>query len=480
MKKNKLGIIVLFFVFSLGVLLRIHAYLVNNSFFLDEILLAFNVIYKNYIGLFYPLRYDQAAPFLFLFLTKLIISHFGVNELAFRLLPFLSSLMSIAAFYFLCVKTLERFWVRVLSLLLFCINFQLLFYTQAFKQYSSDVLIAILILLIALSINSEKIKWPKVLILGILSSLAFCFSFTALFVIIGVSLVYLIYKKEIKNTLIFLLPNFLTLILYFLITLNVFKGNNMLNEYWVNGYRIFSPALYHINFDFIFTFYKYPIICLILLITGIILSYKSDKFKALILTCPLIITLLAGLFKIYPFERRLILFLIPIFLILLVIPLDKVKFNKNYFNIFIITISSIFFLNYFIIFTCLFISGQVSYLRQDVKPLLITLIKEKKSEDIVYIYYGSSKTYLYYSMLLKLPTENLNIGTVPLKATKDSNFINHDLNNLPKNKTIWLFFVKGDNNYEKDVKFYKNWLYKNSKVEKDINLKSARLIKVFL
>lgn len=480
MKKNKLEVIILSFVFLLGFLLRIHAYAVNNSFFLDEILLAFNVMQKNYLQLLQPLQYDQAAPFLFLYSTKLIISKFGFSELIFRLIPFLSSLASVIAFYFLCKKVFERVWVRILALLLFCVNFQLLFYAQAFKQYSSDVLIAILILLTALSVNVEKIKWQQALILGILSSIAFCFSFTSIFVIIGISLVYLFYKKEFKKTFIYILPNFFTLTWYFLLTLQTTKNNNMLNNYWANGYNFFSPEFYSMNFNFIFTFYTYPLFCLFLLIAGIIWIYKSDKFKALIITSPLIITVLAGFLKIYPFERRLILFLVPIFLILVAFPLDKVKLNKNYLNIITITVSSIFFLNYFIIYSCNFISGKVSYLRQGVKPLLATLIKEKQPKDILYIYYGSNKTYLYYNLLLNLPKDNLYLGAMPAAENWSPDFIVKDLSNIPKHKTIWFFFVKGDGNYEKDVKIYRNWLYKNSKVEKDVVLKSARLIKVFL
>jgi len=479
MKKNA-KLITLIFIFSLGFLLRIHAYLVNNSFFVDEILLAFNVIFKSYPQLLSPLQYSQAAPFLFLFLTKLITSKLGFGELAFRLIPFLSSIASVVAFYFLTKKVFDNFRARILALFLFCINFQLLFYTQVFKPYSSDILITVLILLTAFSIDMKKIKWQHSFILGVLSSIAFCFSFTALFVILGVIFVHLCFSKAFKNTTIFFLPNLTALIWYSAINLNTITHSNYLNEYWANGFNILGLEIYKINYNFLFSFYNYPLFFIFLLIIGIVWLYKSDKFKTFILISPIIITFIAAAFKIYPFERRLILFLLPIFLIFIVIPFDKVKFDKNFLNILVIIVSLVFFINYAINYSTSFIVQRVSYLRQDVKPLLKILINEKKKDDILYIYYGSNPSYMYYSILMPIPKENLYKGIMLENNQNPLLAIEKDLLSIPKHKTVWLFFVKGNFQYEKDIKLYRDWVYKNGTIKKDIILKSARLIEMYL
>lgn len=471
---------VLLLCFTLGILLRLHAYLMNNSFFLDEILLSFNVIYKDYFQLLLPLNYDQAAPLFFLVLTKLVTNFFGNAEAVFRFIPFITGVFSLFAFYQLTKRILVKHWTRLLALLLFSINFQLLFYTQVFKPYSSDVLITILILLVGISLNINKISLKKAFLVGMLASVAISFSYPAIFSIIGVILVLTFSTKEYKKIFAIILPIIILLSIYFVLSLNSIKHSSLLNGYWANGYMIFNPNLYEGNFSFLFPFYKYPLIYLILTIAGLHLSYKSDRIKTIILASPILTTLIAAGLRLYPFERRLILFLLPIFLILITIPLDKIKLNKNLFNLSIITLSLIFFINYFIIYSTNIISQKVSYIRQDVKPLLKTLILEKKKEDILYIYYGANKTYLYYNLLFNLPKENLYIGSMPENENKQSNFIETDLNNLPKNKTIWFLFVKGNNLYDKDVKTYKYWIYNNGKIENDIILKSTRLIKVFL
>lgn len=91
---------ILVIIFALAIYLRIDAYLINNSFFTDEILLAQNIFERNYLGLFLPLNYFQSAPYLFLALSK-FVSNFGINELCFRFIPFLSSLISVYLFYLL-------------------------------------------------------------------------------------------------------------------------------------------------------------------------------------------------------------------------------------------------------------------------------------------------------------------------------------------------------------------------------------------
>ena len=131
---------VIIFVFVISLYLRLDAFLINNTFFTDEILLAVNVLNRNYSGLLFPLDYFQSAPFLFLVLSKFICSKIGYVEQCFRFIPFLSSVASLFLFYKLSCIVYRNCYSRVLALLTFGINYQLLFYTQVFKQYSTDVL----------------------------------------------------------------------------------------------------------------------------------------------------------------------------------------------------------------------------------------------------------------------------------------------------------------------------------------------------
>ena len=148
---------ILVIIFALAIYLRIDAYLINNSFFTDEILLAQNIFERNYLGLFLPLNYFQSAPYLFLALSK-FVSNFGINELCFRFIPFLSSLISVYLFYLLSKEIFQTRLARAAALFTFGISYQLLFYAQVFKQYSSDVCISILILLISSKVLKKELS----------------------------------------------------------------------------------------------------------------------------------------------------------------------------------------------------------------------------------------------------------------------------------------------------------------------------------
>ena len=64
-------------VLLLSIYLRLDAFFINNTFFTDEILLAVNVLNRNYSELFFPLDYFQSAPYLFLVLSKFISMPFN-------------------------------------------------------------------------------------------------------------------------------------------------------------------------------------------------------------------------------------------------------------------------------------------------------------------------------------------------------------------------------------------------------------------
>ena len=84
--KNKFILII---IFCVAIYFRVNAYLINNSFFTDEVLLALNVLNRNFIELIQPLNYFQSAPYLFLIMTKIVVSVTGAipTETGFTVQP---------------------------------------------------------------------------------------------------------------------------------------------------------------------------------------------------------------------------------------------------------------------------------------------------------------------------------------------------------------------------------------------------------
>ena len=133
-----------------GALLRLTQYLFNRSLWVDESMLSLNIVNRSFAQLLRPLDYNQGAPLGFLLAQRWYVDLFGPGEYALRLFPLLCSFASLVLFYQLAKKCLERNAIAV-AIGLFAILLPLTYYSSEAKQYSSDVAVALCLLLLAVS-----------------------------------------------------------------------------------------------------------------------------------------------------------------------------------------------------------------------------------------------------------------------------------------------------------------------------------------
>ncbi|MDQ3007587.1 MAG: glycosyltransferase family 39 protein, partial [Chloroflexota bacterium] len=169
-----------------GALLRLRQYLTGRSLWLDEAMLALNIVNRNYSGLFQPLDYDQGAPIGFMLVEKTFSLIFGRNEFSLRLFPLLIGLASLWLFYLLLKRSKSGagFWV---ALTLFAFNPRLIYYSSEVKQYVVDVAVTIALLLCALPLFQQASR-KAFATLAFVGALALWFSHSSLFVLAGIGL----------------------------------------------------------------------------------------------------------------------------------------------------------------------------------------------------------------------------------------------------------------------------------------------------
>jgi hypothetical protein len=156
-------------VLLLGAGLRVQRYLLRAPFWRDEAFIVLDVRDSSWRESIGPLRYDQAAPPGFMLLEHAMAGIFGAGELSLRAVALVSG---VAAMVVVAVLAWRLFGpaagIFAGGLMAFCQN--LIEYSAEVKQYSSDVLAAAILLLVALGWRGSPLRrlWRSAIAAAIL------------------------------------------------------------------------------------------------------------------------------------------------------------------------------------------------------------------------------------------------------------------------------------------------------------------------
>lgn len=152
--------------------LRLRALLANRSLWLDEVFLATGVRDLSFLQLLTEsLPYNQSAPPGFLLATRLGVSTLGTDLMAIRIVPFASGLLVLVVALLVARLAFQRRTSQLFFLLLIGVSPALVYYSTEFKQYSSDALLVLVALHVALVGRRPEIRW-LVPALGFVAALA--------------------------------------------------------------------------------------------------------------------------------------------------------------------------------------------------------------------------------------------------------------------------------------------------------------------
>ncbi|MEM1318794.1 MAG: hypothetical protein AAGG75_00990 [Bacteroidota bacterium] len=172
---------------GIGILLRVYLYLLNRALWLDEAMLANNLLDRGFAGLAQPLADNQSAPLGQLWLTKLLTLGLGYSEYVLRLPALVAGLLALFLFLRLARKLFFGKWVLwALAFFVFCDPH--IYYSSEFKQYAFDVVITLAITLATLPLFQRRWLPAQLGRLGLLGLIAPWFSQPAIFVLVGAGL----------------------------------------------------------------------------------------------------------------------------------------------------------------------------------------------------------------------------------------------------------------------------------------------------
>lgn len=397
--KDRYYYYILGLIFLIGIVFRTVLYLYNRSLWLDESFLAFCTIdlpYKNFFTVMHhPSVPQQAAAPFFMVISKFVVQKFGTGEWAFRLFPYLCSIISVPVFYFFCKKFLEKRYSVLVALFLFSINLQLLYYAQEFKQYGTDVLFVMLVILIFYNLKLCKIK--NIIGWSLLLCSFFWFSHPAAFTVTICGLVYLVlnFKENKIKLFTFFAPLFVNGLAFIIYALKL-SANSFLKQYWEPAFIYALPDfLYKFNQSFVYFFQpNQSLFPLILFVLGTVVFVMQKRAKTLYLYAPLLFTIFLAMLKVYPYQIRLVLFLLPIVLIIIVKPLDKYKIAS-------VILFILAFWHYFYLYPAK-VLNRWSYSNEEIRPLAYTLKYNIQDDDIVYVPASSISQLELYDRFIKI------------------------------------------------------------------------------
>lgn len=449
---------------SIGIFLRLAQFFSDRSLWFDEVLISLNIINKSFIELLGPLDYYQGAPAGFLFIEKILVNIFGNSEYTLRAFSLFCSISSLFIFNKLGKACLSPAGALVATAL-FAISDPSIFYSSEAKQYSGDVTVTLLLLLMALKIEeTNKTGFSKLVFCGIAGAVLLWFSFPAIFILISTAVtlfvIFFIQKNKKKSKAVLFCSLFWIIGLFILYKIHLCKLNPA-------GIKLFpGDAFMPFPLDIawfnaltirIFKFLELSAygIPQIFFLIGTVSFFKRKYILFLIFLITILQMLFASAFHLYPLGNRLLLFITPLIILFIAEGMSLI-INKTWSNCSVISV----------LLLCLLFWNPVSVVinnlinprtKFEIKPVLKYIKEHSTKDDILYVYsnaqyalkfyakdYGFNDKFevdpsqFYSSPKIKRQTEKK--GYMTIVNGGNSKDFTDGINKLKGYKRVWILF----------------------------------------
>lgn len=442
---------ILWLIIGVGIILRLAQFLYNRSLTEGEAALAINIVQKSYRELLQPLEFTQAAPLGFLIIQKFSANIFGNNELALRFFPLIFGITSLFLFIELAKKSISSKAIPI-ALILFAVGDHLIYFSSEVKQYSSDVTITLLLVLITIYIFNKNFKIKYIILFGFVGAIFFWFSHPAVFTFYAASLVLiisLVRRKHLKGIIWLIIVGILATtslaINYFLSLESISKSVDFI-DVWQRSFMPLPPTSLKDLKWFVYVFlriFKFPVglsiyelfLAVLSFIFGCFIMFRKRRKIFLILLLPIILTLFAsGLHK-YPFEGRLLLFITPAMVLIIAEGIDSIRRKSAQGS----HIVGLLLVGILLVHPVARAAYHIIKPRapEELKPVIAYLKEKQRQGDLIYLYYAAENAFRYYSNRFGYTEDDYIVGIV---SPYDWAKYYEDLKKLKGNKRIWVLF----------------------------------------
>jgi hypothetical protein len=452
----------------LGTALRGAAWLSERDLWIDESMLALNLVGRSPARLLEPLDWNQGAPTGFLLAEKATIGLVGVSERGLRLLPCAGSLLGFFAFAWLAPRLLPR-PAAMLAVLLFSVSPFLISYAAECKQYATDAAIGIGLFACAASLLHGAGGLRRWTVLAAAGAMAVWFSHPATFILGGIGAALLLESLLHKDRGRFLAASataaawLASFGLCYVLFLKNLGNNQYLLDYWDGHFLPLppkSPGDLAWLLDHFFAPFAYPGglggteiraggIAAVLFVIGIAGLARQCRPIAVALVVPGVLALAASALHKYPFAGRLLLFLVPLMILGVAHGAAMVGAALGRSQPF----ASLVLLGVLVAAPCLETYQELNrpMRHEQIQPILEQVRGEWQPGDRVYIYYGALPAFTFYTRQQPFPEDAIIVGT---EARDNLAKYRQQLAELKGRRRVWLLFSHRHKNEQSIIQAY--------------------------
>lgn len=448
----------------LGLVFRVRYLLTGRSLWLDEAMLALNIVNRSFGGLFQqPMEYGQSSPIGYVISVKAITLILGDSEYALRLYSLLAGCIAFILMALISKQVLGKAG-SLIALALFAFVPDLIYYTAETKQYISDVFTTTALLWLFQRHLNKPVTQKDFVILGVTGAVILWFSHPVVFVAAGIGITLFIHHLRIKDWagLIGILLCGITwgisLVFLYFINLRHLASSELLQNYWQEGFMALPPWSNPGWFVTIWTSFLQnplgvganPLIVFGIFVMGLVHLLQRNWQIGLTIILSLVFSFIASGLHIYPLAGRMMLFIIPLFTITIsagIIGIGSLV-SSPYWSFVIRFLPALY------LIWVPFVNSLDGFLNpkyiEHMKPTLEYLSAYKKDNDLIYVYYNAGPAFRFYAPKFRLDDSRYIIGS---DYSSNPEEYYREISNLNGNKRVWLIFshvLEKDGFNEKD------------------------------
>lgn len=465
-------------VLLVGVGLRAAALGGGRNLWIDESMLAINLVERDAAGLLKPLDWNQGAPVGFLLASKAAISQLGTSEWALRLLPFVASLLGLAGFAWVAPRLMPR-PAALLALALLALSPVMASYAAECKQYATDAALTVGLFAAAAGLLTGKGGARRWVVLGVAGAAAVWFSHPSAFVLGGIGGALLLeaaVNRDRRRFLAAAATSAAWLVSFgacYVLFTRQLRGNDYLMGYWA-GHFLPLPPRNAGDLAWLAEHYFGPFampggmagsevraggLAAVFFAVGLWNLARDHWPVAVAVALPGLLALLASGLHAYPFAGRLLLFLVPLMVLGVGYGAYAVAAALRPTQAF----AAAGLIGVLVAAPALeAYQGVKRPMREEqLAPVLDAVRAELRPGDRVYVYYGAVPAFLHYTRDDPFPAGAVTLGT---EARANRLEYRTQLAALAGNARVWVVFSHRHQNEESVITAYAEGLGRGGKV----------------